>query len=92
MALNKKQALDDYDYLYKTIETYMVNEDWLVNVIHSGIMDRREDISILDIIIGTIEDMVVDGVQDEDYKEFLSTDKRALRILKRYGFEHYIKE
>ena len=50
-------------------------------------MLRREDITILDIIIGSIRDIISHSLSEgnDDIIEFLTTDKRMQRVKDRYN-------
>ena len=85
MKISRKQALKDFQYLEKHIDNYLVDEEWLVTIVFRDIT-MGEDITITDILIGAIEDIIVQGMNG-DSEDFLRTDKRALRIIDRYkGF------
>ena len=85
MKISRKQALKDFQYLEEHIDDYLVDEEWLVTIVFRDIT-MGEDITITDILIGAIEDIIVQGMNG-DSEDFLRTDKRALRIIDRYkGF------
>ena len=89
MAISRKQAMSDFNYLSENLSDYAVNTEWLVNDVFYGIVWRDENITIIDIIIGAIRDIILYNTEqgEEEDVEFLENDKRALRIKKRYNIE-----
>lgn len=88
MKITKQQAMKDFKFLDKNLSDYAVDEDWLVNNIFHGLMHRNENITITDIIIGAINDIMYycyDEGDSDDIK-FLDNNKRVQRIKERYGF------
>lgn len=86
--ISLKQLRSDFEYLEENLSDYAVNEDGLVNIVSRGLLNG--DMTVKDFVLWSIKDIinyVVEEIEDDDDIEFLETDKRAIRILNRYGIE-----
>lgn len=86
-----EQLRSDFDYLYGNINDYMANEDVIVNHAFEYLLDLlHETVDLKDFALWAIKDVVdyvINDSSNNDDKEFLQTDERALKILNRYNIK-----